>query len=288
MLRTTIANTFGLGPLAILAVVALAAWIAWLARQRRFDTFDTIMLLALVFILGLLAWGRTTEGGAENTRYGYTVVLLLVLALVPKLRLPTSGNVRVVAIAVLAAVVVFNAIALRHRLIETAELGRQAQEYARTTAALMRNGEPYNDYAMIGIGVEPVLLKRAVADGWHPTRSTDPAVVRLVRKRMRFVLDSQQAKEAAKARDHVAPSAAGVGADGCLDVQEATVIRLTVTGPGAFTVDRQVKATWGDRFGNVNVWAGPGTVGLARPNGSTAVSVRTHEPTKVCGLAPRS
>jgi hypothetical protein len=286
VLRTTIANTFGLGPLAILAVVGLAAWIAWLAWQRRFDTFDAIMLLSLAFILGLLAWGRTTEGGAENTRYGYTVVLLLVLALVPKLRLPTSRNVRVVAIAVLVAVVVFNAVALRHRLIETGALGRQAQEYARTTAALLRRGEPYNDYSMVGIGVEPVLLKRAVDDGWHPTRSSDPAVVRLVRRRMRFVLDSEQAKQAATARDRVTPSAPGVGADGCLVVQKHAVVPLTVTGPGAFIVDRQVRATWSDRFGNVSVWAGPGTVGLARPKGSTTVSVRGLQPTKICGLAP--
>jgi hypothetical protein len=289
VMRATIANAFGLPvPLAIPAVLLLAAWVVWLAYRRRFDAFDSIMLLSAVFILGLLAWGRTTEGGAENARYGYTMILLLVLVLVPKLRLPTAAGARAVAIAALVAVVGYNAVALHHRLVETGELGQTARRYAETTAALVRHGEPYSDFSIVGIGVEPRLVKQFGVDGWHPVRSHDSALVLLVRRRMRFVLDTAQAGKAAAAADKVPPAApdADADADGCAMLGGPGVIHLKVTGPGAFSVDQQVKLTWSDRFGNVRAYGGPGIIGLARPVGPTSVSIRAFQPTNICMLRP--
>ena len=95
ILRTAIENTFGVpDSLAILVVAAIAGFLLWATYRRRLDMFDAIIALTLLSVLATLAWARTITPNAsapelgETVRYGYAVVLLLTLLVVPKLRLP--------------------------------------------------------------------------------------------------------------------------------------------------------------------------------------------------------
>jgi len=105
---------------------------------------------------------------------------------------------------------------------------------------------------------------------------------------MRFVFGGDGAKRAAAAPDRVGPAAAGVDRDGCLRVTTPSIVRLSVSGPSTFRVDRKVFLTWTDRFGRVRGTAGPAVVALAWPAGRPAVTARTMglRPTVICGLQP--
>jgi hypothetical protein len=286
IVRTAIENTFGLtGPLAAVVVVAIAGFLAWLIYRRRLDMFDAIIGLTVAFVLVILAWARSSQvSQAETVRYGYAIVLLLTLLVVPHLRLPAEPLARGAIALVLVGVVAFNIVSLSRRLDQTGDVSQSIRVDAETTAALIAAGEPYSDFATIGRGVEPRLIHRLVEDGWTPRRSPDSRVVSRVRTHMRFVLGGSAARRALTATGRVAPAARGVGRDGCLRTPGAAVVDLRVTGAGGFRVDRRVVVTWTDQFATVRATVGPAVVGLARPAGTATVAVRTIAPTKICSL----
>lgn len=288
VVRTAFENTFGLpGAVAAgLVVVTGAVLVVW-ARSGVLDAFDVLIAVTLLFALGVLAWGRITHPGvADAAHYGFAVVLLLTLLVVPHLPSPSGPLARGAVIAVLAGIVVFNVVSLTGRLERRGEVDRSIRTDAQTTAALIAAGEAYSDFAHVGRGVQPRRIRLLVDDGWRPRRSSDPDVVRRVRKRMRFVVGGIAARNAAQARGHVAPTARDVDLSGCRRTLFPTTVRLRVTGPGAFRVDRKVSVAWIDRFGTVREELGPAQVGLARPIGPTTVTIDSVGPTTICELAP--
>lgn len=290
VVRSAVQNTFGLpSAVAVLVVAAIAGQLVWLIYRRRLDMFDAIVVLTLLFVLAILAWARTTDGIlAEQPRYGYAVVLLLTLVLVPRLSSPTSGVARAGVAMVLVAVVAFNAVSLSRRLHDTGVVSQSIRATAQTAAALIHAGEPYSNYSRLGWGVAPRELQRLVNDGWNPRRSTNPKLVNAVRGKMLIVFLGRNAP-LIRAAGRVAPEAVGVDAAGCVQVTGPTVVTLTVKGPTAFTVDRGVVITWTDRFGTAQRSPrGPVTVALAGPTSKTTVTVRAlgQQPTNICALTP--
>lgn len=289
VMRTAVQNTFGLpGPVAVLVVAAIAGQLVWLIYRRRLDRFNTIIILTLAFVLAVLAWARTTEGSeAELPRYGYAVVLLLTLVLVPRIRLPNRGVARTVArtsaALVLVAVVTFNAVSLHRRLHDTGVVGQSARATAQTTASLIAAGEPYNARANLGIGVLPKQIQQLVNVGWNPPRSTNPLFVSLVRARMRIVYVGPNTRLIVGTSS---PAAVGVDDKGCRRISRPSAVNLRVKGPSVFTADHAVQVTWTDRFGTVLRRVGRGTIALAPPVGNTIISVRPllPAPTKICSL----
>ena len=288
VVRTAVENTLGLpGPLAVLVVAAIAGQLVWLTYRRRLDMFDAIIVLTLAAVLGTLAWARTTDPAYRQgnlTRYGYAVVLLLVLVVVPRLRFPTRPFARTAVGLVLVAVVAFNAVSLGGRLQHTGRVSQSIREDAETTAALIAAGEPYS---YTPLGVQPRLMQRLVDSGWRPQPSTDPNVVNRARAQMRGVTMGDRSSPA-KVAGHTAPAASDVDDNGCLVLRSPSVVELQVTGAGTFKVNRRVVVTWTDLRGTDRRLVQPGVIGLARPVGKTTVSVDTFEgdPTNICSLVP--
>ena len=82
--------------LAAVAVLGLLAWIVLLAVRRKFDLFDAIILSTLAIGLCLLVVQRISidDEAATRLRYGYSVSILLAVALVPHIRLSKTLLVR--------------------------------------------------------------------------------------------------------------------------------------------------------------------------------------------------
>ena len=291
VVRTAVENTFGLpGPLAVLAVVAIAGLLVWLSYRHRLDMFDAIIALNLVFVLATLAWARTTVADlAENSRYGYSVILMLTLLFVPRLRLPAARVARTAFAFVLVALVVFNAVSLSRRLEQIGRVSQSIRARAETTAALIAAGEPYTYNSTVRMsvtgGVGPRLMQELVNGGWKPRRSTDAAVVQRARALMRGVIMGDPSRRVYYADDHVAPGAVDVDDSGCVRLTKPTLVRLQVTGAGSFSVDRRALVTWNDLRGTDEKLVEPGVIGLTRPVGKATVTVRTGGgPTNICSL----
>lgn len=291
VLRTAVENTLGLPKALAALVLALTAGLLFVSLvRRRLDVFDAVIAATLLFVLAILAMARTVvrAEGATEDRYGYAVVLLLVLLVVPHLRAPTRRAGQVVLALVLVAVVAFNAVSLQRRLNGREVVAQTIRVQAETTAALIADGEPFVSYAKLGLNVRVNFIARLVEDGWLPQPSTDPAVIDTVRAGMRIAVPNENVLQ--HIEPGVAPEAAGVGDDGCLEVGPSSVADLRVTEESAITVEGDVTITWTDRFGTASRTVRDAVVGLAEPVGETTVTVEAiqDEVATVCSLRPLS
>jgi hypothetical protein len=291
VLRTAIENTLGVpGLIAAVLLVVVAAGMGWLLVQRRLDRFDAVMAVALALTLGILAVARTVPrpGTETSARYGYSVVVLGVLLVVPYLRLPRAQAVRVVVACVLVAIVAFNAVSLQRRLNEREEISTLIRTQAETTAALIVDGEPYVSYSKFGEQILPILIGQLTDTGWRPSASEDPAVLDTVRAGMRIATPTRKRIESLDIGPGDPPSAVGVDDEGCVQLEPDERLELQINGEGSVELTGRLHITWSDPFGTVEATVTGPVVGFADPVDGTEVEAVTAgaRPATICGLRP--
>jgi len=298
VLRTTVHNVLGVPePVAAVVLVGCLAALLLLAVTGRFDRFDWVVTLTLGSILLTLAMTRTVPQPSTQTnlRYGYSTAILLLVLLVPRVHLPNRRLVRAAAAAVLAVVVIVNAVVLADRLAAQGKVGRRAREYAEATAVLIADGEPRVSFASVGINVPVRRVVQLVERGWAPERPEEGLLDEVrglmrVNTPQRLGVDDEDIFNRVELLDipeGAPPTAAGVR-EGCLEVAPGAVARIEVTDEAAVTVAGRVRFTWQDRDGTFERPVIDRLVGLAMPVGPTGVTVTAtgRRPATICGLAP--
>lgn len=295
VLRTAVEHYTGLpGALAAVIVLALLAVIVLLAVRRELDVFDTIVLATLGIGLCLLSVQRIAidSESADATRYGYSVTVLLTLALVPHLHLPATTLVRSGVVVVGALLVAANVGELHRETELRVDNGRENEARYALAAELVDAGEPIVPGAStIGGGMETDELLHLLADGHHPDplAPDDPFREQLeaeVRGGMRMNLFDRV--------DRLFDHQPGPVADGgCVTVTDEPV-EVSVTEPRTIRFERAaddvLHLTWTDEFGvgTLDVDQAPltrDTIALADPEGEATLElVSDGGDIRVCGL----
>ncbi len=289
VVRSAFENTLGLP--AVLAVVALLVTVGFvihLFRRGRLDRFDGVMIVTLGATLGLLGLARAaSQPGAETrARYGYAMVIVLTLLVVPHLPAARSRFTRVAVVVALVAVAVFNAVSLSRRLDERELVIRDIRADAEATGAMIAAGEPYVSYVNLGQGVSPHQIEHLVDRGWRPELPMDATRIDHIRTRLRIATHPIAAAE--DISPGASPIAAGVDTEGCLSLTDPDSVSLELTGEGSILVDGRARISRTDRFGTVSRTTADAVVGLAAPDEETEVTLEALGPsgTTVCRLTP--
>ena len=251
------------GWLAALVVLGLAAWIVVLAVRRRFDLFDGIILWTLAAGLSLLTIQRVSldAEAANRLRYGYSVLVLLALALVPHIRLPRTTLARVGLVVVTVGLLAANVTQLRDAINVREEEGQRALVLSVAAAGMIDAGEPVVPVpSPLVPGLESDELAQLVDEGYHPEPlPEDRADREPIEAEARGVLRISVLDANRKALDDydvpdVPPATdAPVDDDGCVALAEQEPVTAGVTGPAQLTLTKQpgqvLALTWVDEFG---------------------------------------
>ena len=251
------------GWLCAMVVLALAAWIVVLAVRRQFDLFDAIILWTLAAGLSLLTIQRVSldSEAANRLRYGYSVLILLALALVPHIRLPRTALARAGLVVITLALVAANVSQMRNAINVREEEGQRALAFSVAAAEMIDAGEPVvTGPSTLVPGLETDELVQLVDEGYHPgplpeDRADRDQIEREARGALRMgPRDGDRRAGQEPLPDAVPPTTdAPLDAEGCLLLEEGHEVEATVTGPGRLTLTKrrsQVLAmTWVDEFG---------------------------------------
>jgi hypothetical protein len=264
VVQTALESATGLPAiLAALLTAGMVAWVLVLALRRRLDLFDSIILCTLGTALALLTVQRVALDGdaASRSRYGYSVTVLLVLALVPHIRLPPTLVARLAAVGVGAVMVAVNLNQMQDAIELRAANGRISRPLYEAAAELMIEGETVVDGpSVITPGLETDELQQLIDDGYDPgpLDPDDPdrdRIMEAARGALRILVADRAAPLAGyRPPAGVAPATeAVVDAEGCLAVAEDHPATATVTEAGGLTVrllaDQALVLTWEDGFG---------------------------------------
>lgn len=251
------------GWLAAVVVLGVVTWILWLILRRKLDLFDAIILWTLAAGLSLLTIQRVSldSDAANRLRYGYSVLVLLALALVPHIRLPRTTLARVGVAVVTLALLAANVSQMRDAINVREDEGQRALVLSVAAAGMIDAGEPVVPVpSPLVPGLESDELVQLVGEGYHPAplpenradleqiEAEARGVLRIsVLDANRQVLDDYDLVGVPPTTD------AAVDADGCITLSEGEPVAASVTGPAQLTLTKgpgQVLAlTWEDEFG---------------------------------------
>jgi hypothetical protein len=282
----------------VLGLLAGFGWLLWRGRLRYWDW--AFLSTALAYVLMVLL----VRGGAgfsiAQARYGYTLIVLAVPLVVPRLR-PAAGwppGVRIAVVALIGgALLAFNAGQWIGLTSDTERFFRQTREGVEAAAAVVAGGEPAIDdlrLAALGLpgtaGLKVADIRRLVADGWAPDARPDQVEVMRVALRLRSAGSAPEAPGRPLA-------VAGAGQDGCLPIARGRLVTAEVIDTGWFTLARaggegrgRVMITWQDRFGEFPLRVGfeaHRAIQVAAPVSGSFLTIhnRSRETVTVCGLA---
>ncbi len=262
--RSAIEATTGLpGWLAAVAVVALVVWIVVLAVRRRFDQFDSIILCTLAVGLALLTVQRLAfnEEAASRLRYGYSVSVLLALALVPHIRAPRAAVGRVVLVLVGLGLVVVNVDQMRIAINVREDASQEARVLSVAAAEMIAAGEPVvAGPSTIAPGLETDELVQLVDEGYGPDPLPDyqadrAAIEAEARGALRMnLINARRPRNGYDAPAGTPPTtSADVDPDGCveLSLDEPVTAQVQDAGLLTFTKGRPqvLGLTWEDEYG---------------------------------------
>jgi hypothetical protein len=250
--------------LASILVVALLAWIVVLAVRRRFDLFDQMVLWTLAVGLALLSVQRIAfdAEAADRLRYGYSVSILLAIALVPHIPRPRGIPANAGVVVLWAWLLIANV----HQMdlaIDVREDVAQTDRLLTVTAAnMIADGEPVvAGPAPLNKGPDVQELRRLVEeDGYLPDPLPDDQtdreeIVATTRGILRMdVIDAHRPRLGYRPPEGEAPTTdTAVDADGCVTLVEGEPVELTVTDAGTLAVDKlrnqSLRLDWEDEFG---------------------------------------
>ena len=288
--------------LALLGAVAIAGWIVVAAVHRRLDVFDLIVLGTLAIGLALLTIQRVADSpdAASRDKYGYSVVVLLVLLLIPHLRLPRHPATSPVVLLIGVIVLVVNIVRLDAAIDLNEAVGRHTRATVEAAAAMIQAGEP------LAAGA-PEVVRRLDAQelvglidaGYDPgidVEDVDPEIAAAARGALRINLLDRVRAESEPGRPPT--TTADLDAEGCAPATVDVPLSAEVQGAGTILVrsprSATVVLTWTDDYGRgvqtlqESAFASTRVV-LAEPDASGAtlvVSTDAESGVLVCGLAP--
>ena len=181
VVRTAIEAGTGL-PTAVAAVgvVALAGWIGYLLVRRRFDLFDSIVLCTLAIGLCLLVVQRISldDEAATRLRYGYSVSILLALALVPHIPRVKTTLTQVAVVVIGVVMIAANIDQMKVAINVREEVAQEARLLSIEAARMIDDGEPVvAGPSTLAHGLEINELAHLVDDGYVPGTGVDDATV---------------------------------------------------------------------------------------------------------------
>jgi hypothetical protein len=278
----------------IVLVAGLGLAVGWAAHRRRLGIFEGILLAAAGVYLPMVVFRRVATGqaSAEAIRYAYVLMMLIVPALVPTVRV-TRRLVKVGALAVAGVVLVGNVLVLRDDLAEWERIGQSSRRVVTAAADLLLAGEP----ALPAASPDPPRdgqltvqgLRRLLDDGWRPQASLSADVVTVARGNIRLL-----AQEGFRTVERGPRTEAPLDEDGCAALRENGSIEMFVdrSGPISMTggTGAVVAFEWSDSWGtgvmDVSAGTGPWIVWLAGPGDDVTVlrATAVGASVRVCGL----
>ena len=249
--------------LAAVAVMGLLAWIVLLAVRRRFDLFDSVILCTLAIGLCLLVIQRISidDEAATRLRYGYSVSILLAVALVPHIRLSKTLLVRTLFVLAGFAMIAANLQQMKEAINVREEVAQEARVLSVAAAEMIRAGEPVvAGPSTIAHGLETNELVHLVDDGYDPDPLPEDQIDRDLivadaRGALRMNLIDRNKPRGGHLPDEGTPPTtdAEVDSDGCVTLAEGEPITATVADAGLLTFDKtrpqSLALTWTDEFG---------------------------------------
>lgn len=303
LLRTAVESTTALpGALAGLVVLGLVLWVATLVVGGRLDLFDAILLCTLACGMLLIAVQRISveDESATRFRYGYSVLILASLALVPHVRI-RPGRAGPVAVVIIGICLVWaNLHQMKTVLDNKAELGQQARALTQAAAGMIDAGEPVvAGPSTVVRGLDLTDLEHLMDDGYHPgpLPADEPDRVEAMataRGALRMSIVDQRFRGPGVPGAVVAPRGTALDARGCATLSEDEPLVTSVVAPGELTVtkdpDQSVQLVWTDDFGQgVRYFDDPtiseGSIELAAPTSTTTLRLESEiGDVDVCGL----
>ena len=249
--------------LAAVAVMGLLAWIVLLAVRRKFDLFDSVILCTLAIGLCLLVIQRISidDEAATRLRYGYSVSILLAVALVPHIRLSKTLLVRTLFVLAGFAMIAANLQQMKEAINVREEVAQEARVLSVAAAEMIRAGEPVvAGPSTIAHGLETNELVHLVDDGYDPDPLPEDQIDRDLivadaRGALRMNLIDRNKPRGGHLPDEGTPPTtdAEVDSDGCVTLAEGEPITATVADAGLLTFDKtrpqSLALTWTDEFG---------------------------------------
>ncbi len=303
MVRTAIEAGTGLPTaLAAVGVVALAGWIGYLLVRRRFDLFDSIVLCTLAIGLCLLVVQRISldDEAATRLRYGYSVSILLALALVPHIPRVKTTLTQVAVVVIGVVMIAANIDQMKVAINVREEVAQEARLLSIEAARMIDAGEPVvAGPSTLAHGLEINELAHLVDDGYVPGTGVDDATVtENARGALRMNLIDRRRPRGGELPDEGTPPTtdAEIDADGCVELTQDDEITATVTDAGLLTFDKarpqSLQLTWTDEYGvGTRFFDDPdireGAVELATPDTTAELELRSLVGRLVvCGFAP--
>lgn len=278
----------------VVLVAGLGLAVGWAVYRRRVGIFEGILLAAAGVYLPMVVLRRVATGqaSAEAVRYAYVLMMLIVPALVPTVRV-TRTVVRVGALAVAGIAFVGNVLVLRNDLAAWEHIGQSSRRVVTAAADQLLAGEP----ALPAASPDPPRdgqltvegLRRLLDDGWRPQAGGSADVVGVARGNIRML-----AQEGFRTVERGPRAEAALDGDGCAELSEGGSIEMLVDRSGPISVAGEAGAVaaleWSDSWGagvmDVPAGSGPWIVWLADPGDDPAVLRATSvgAPLRVCGL----
>lgn len=306
VVRTAVEAATGLPTgLAAVAVLGLLAWIVLLAVRRKFDLFDSIILCTLAIGLCLLVVQRISidDEAATRLRYGYSVSVLLALALVPHFRVAKNLALRALVVVIGVGMIVANLDQMKEAINVREEVAQEARVLSVAAAEMIRAGEPVvAGPSTIAHGLETYELVHLVDDGYDPAPLPDDQVDRALieadaRGALRMnLIDRKQPRGGHLPEPGIPPTTdADVDGDGCITLDPGDPVTVTVTDAGLLTFDKtrpqSLVLTWADEFGEGRRFfddpdVRQAAVELAAPTDTAELTLESPVQTlTVCGFA---
>jgi hypothetical protein len=256
VLRTAFDVTTGLpNALAAVLVVAVVAWLVLLAVRRQLDPFDLVVLATLAVGLFLLAFQRVAidPDAAGRDRYGYSVIVLLLMVLPTHLPRLHARWEQGVALGVGALLVVANVASLKDAIDVRARPSQEARAVIEAAAQLIVAGEVVVDRTSpLAPGLSVQELEQLIRDGYRPTGTPDEAALEEARGALRISVLPPNRVRGQPQRVAAEPTTA-LDDDGCLAVADGEDDSVDVTTRGLLRFDRPadqtVTITWEDESG---------------------------------------
>ncbi|HEY5698821.1 MAG TPA: hypothetical protein VIT01_15055 [Acidimicrobiales bacterium] len=249
--------------LAAIAVLGLLAWIVLLAVRRKFDLFDWIILATLAIGLCLLVVQRISidDEAATRLRYGYSVSIMLAVALVPHIRLSKTLLVRGLFVLAGCGMIAANLAQMKDAINVREEVAQEARVLSVAAAEMVRAGEPVvAGPSTLAHGLETNELIHLVDDGYDPASLPEDQIDRDLieadaRGALRMNLIDRNRPRGGHLPEAGTPptTAADVDAEGCVVVAQGDTVTATVADAGLITFDKtrpqSLALTWTDEFG---------------------------------------
>jgi hypothetical protein len=264
VIRTAVDAGTGLPTaLAAVGVVLLLGWIAYLAYQRKFDIFDSIILCTFAIGLCLLVVQRISidDAAATRLRYGYSVSVLLGVALVPHIRLAKNLLVQGAVVVVGLVMVAANIDQMKIAIDVRADVAQEARLLSVQAAEMIRAGEPQvAGYSTLAHGLEIQELAHLIDDGYDPDPLPEDTIdLDLVTANARGALRMNLIDENRPRAGYQPPEGtpvttdSDVDDDGCITLTQGDPVTGEVTGNGLLTFDKtraqSLQLTWTDEYG---------------------------------------